>query len=217
MDTICIHTHDSIFRWGTTSRKVACSFSDEVTGFFNWPNHSSRTMFLGPIQPVTEMSTRNSPAGKRRPARNAHNITAICEPIDLKMWVPRRLTTSTACYMASFTFMDAIWRHLSPLFYLIVDTALVASYGTAATERDTDLILTDYTRSLSCYVSHECTDILSVWLFLINVINLVSSAVVTVKGLGMVPRKESVIDKSKYFTASYLRRLRKIRKIDTEK
>jgi hypothetical protein len=49
--------------------------------FFNWPNPSSRTMALGPTQPVTEMSTRNLPGGKGRPARKAGNLTAICEPI----------------------------------------------------------------------------------------------------------------------------------------
>jgi hypothetical protein len=66
--------------------------------------------------------------------------------------------------MGSLTFMDAIWRHLSPLLYLIADkdTELVASYDIAAIERDTDLILTDYTWSLSCYVSHDSTDNVSV-------------------------------------------------------
>jgi hypothetical protein len=55
----------------------------------------------GLIQPLTEMSTRNLPGGKGRPARKADNLTAICEPIVLKMWEPRRVTTlwaSTACY-----------------------------------------------------------------------------------------------------------------------
>jgi hypothetical protein len=32
-------------------------------------------------QPLTEMSTRNLPGGKRRPARKADNRTAIREPI----------------------------------------------------------------------------------------------------------------------------------------
>jgi hypothetical protein len=41
-----------------TSRKVAGSIADEVTGFFNWPNPSSRTIALGWSQPLTEMSTR---------------------------------------------------------------------------------------------------------------------------------------------------------------
>jgi hypothetical protein len=30
---------------------------------------------------LTEMSTRNLPGGKGRPARKADNLTAICEPI----------------------------------------------------------------------------------------------------------------------------------------
>jgi hypothetical protein len=51
-------------------------------GFLNWPNPSSRTMALGPTQPLTEMSTRNLPGagGGGRPARGADNLTAICEP-----------------------------------------------------------------------------------------------------------------------------------------
>jgi hypothetical protein len=65
----------------TTSRKVAGSIPDEVIGFFNWPNYFSRTMALGSIQPLTEMSTMNLPEGKGRPAREADNLTAICEPI----------------------------------------------------------------------------------------------------------------------------------------
>jgi hypothetical protein len=51
---------------------------DEVD-FFSLPNLSSRTMALGSTQPLTEMSTRNLPAGKKRPARRADNLAAICE------------------------------------------------------------------------------------------------------------------------------------------
>jgi hypothetical protein len=46
----------------------------------NGPNTSSRTMALGSTQPLTEMSTRNLPGGKGRPARKADNLTATCEP-----------------------------------------------------------------------------------------------------------------------------------------
>jgi hypothetical protein len=49
--------------------------------FFNLPNSSSRTMALGSSQPLTEMSTRNLPGGKKRPTRRADNLIAICEPI----------------------------------------------------------------------------------------------------------------------------------------
>jgi hypothetical protein len=48
--------------------------------FFNLPNSSSRTMALGSTQPLTEISTRNLPGGKKRPARKADNLAAICEP-----------------------------------------------------------------------------------------------------------------------------------------
>jgi hypothetical protein len=55
------------------------SIPDEVTGFFNWPDPSSRTMALGSTKPLTEMSTRIISGGKERPARKA-DLTAICEP-----------------------------------------------------------------------------------------------------------------------------------------
>jgi hypothetical protein len=53
---------------------------DEVD-FFNLPNPSGRTIVLGLTQPLTELSTRNLPSGKKRPARRADNLAAICEPI----------------------------------------------------------------------------------------------------------------------------------------
>jgi hypothetical protein len=59
---------------------VASSSPHEVD-FFNLPNPSSRTMALGSTQPLTEMSTKNLPGGKGRPARKADNFTAICETI----------------------------------------------------------------------------------------------------------------------------------------
>jgi hypothetical protein len=52
---------------------------DEVD-LFNLPNPSSHTMALGSTQPLREMSTRNFPGGKKRPARRADNLAAICEP-----------------------------------------------------------------------------------------------------------------------------------------
>jgi hypothetical protein len=84
--------------------------------FSNLPNPSSRTMALGSTQPLTEMSTRNLPGGKERPAHKVDNLTAICEPIVYKMWEPLRLTTvwaSTHCYRDSFTFFmrcDVIFK-----------------------------------------------------------------------------------------------------------
>jgi hypothetical protein len=58
--------------------KVAGSIPDEVIGFFNWANPSSRIMTLRSTQPLAEMSTRNLPWGKGRPARKADILTTIC-------------------------------------------------------------------------------------------------------------------------------------------
>jgi hypothetical protein len=68
---------------------------------------SSRTMALGSTQPLTEISTRNLPRGKRRPARKDDNFTAIYAQIVSEMWEPRRLTfiwASTASYEDGFSF-----------------------------------------------------------------------------------------------------------------
>jgi hypothetical protein len=82
-------------------------FESRCGGFFSYlPNISSRTMALGSTQPLIEMSPRNLPGAKGRPARKADNLTAICEPIVYKMWGPRRLTSLwafTACYRNNFT------------------------------------------------------------------------------------------------------------------
>jgi hypothetical protein len=48
--------------------------------FFNLSNPSSRTMAQGSIQPLTKMNTRNLHGGKKRPARRADNLSAVCEP-----------------------------------------------------------------------------------------------------------------------------------------
>jgi hypothetical protein len=53
----------SWLRYYATRRKVAGSGPDEVIGFSNWPNPSSRTMALWSTQPLTEMSTINLPGG----------------------------------------------------------------------------------------------------------------------------------------------------------
>jgi hypothetical protein len=52
----------------------------EEVDFFNIPNSSSRTVALRSTQPLTEMSTKNLPGGKKRPARRADNLASICEP-----------------------------------------------------------------------------------------------------------------------------------------
>jgi hypothetical protein len=56
--------------------------------FFNLPNPSSLNMALRFTQPLTEMSTRNPPGGNGQPAREAGNLTAICEPTVLNISQP---------------------------------------------------------------------------------------------------------------------------------
>jgi hypothetical protein len=60
---------------------------DEVD-FFNLPNASSHSIALGSTQPLTEMSTRNLPGGKKRPARRADEY--------VNMWEPQPLATLRA-------------------------------------------------------------------------------------------------------------------------
>jgi hypothetical protein len=48
------------------SVKAAVSIPDEVIGFFDLPNPSSRIVALLSTQPLTEMSNRNFPRGKGR-------------------------------------------------------------------------------------------------------------------------------------------------------
>jgi hypothetical protein len=68
------------FRHYATSRKVTGLSLDEVD-LFNLPNSSSRAMVLESTQPLTEISTRNLPGVKGRPARKADNLTAIYEQV----------------------------------------------------------------------------------------------------------------------------------------
>jgi hypothetical protein len=70
----------SWLRHYATSWNVAGSIPHEVIEFFNLPNPSSRNMALGSTQPLSELSTRILPGGTERPAREADNLTAICEP-----------------------------------------------------------------------------------------------------------------------------------------
>jgi hypothetical protein len=65
---LLIHSH--------VRRKIAHSIPNEVIGFFNRPNPFSRTMVLESTQPITEMSTRNFPEGKGRPAGRRVMLTA---------------------------------------------------------------------------------------------------------------------------------------------
>jgi hypothetical protein len=54
-------------------------FEYQMRWIFSLPNHSSRTMALVSTQPLTEMSYQEFSWRKKRPARRADNLAAVCE------------------------------------------------------------------------------------------------------------------------------------------
>ena len=67
-----------------TSRKVAGSIPNGVTGIFHWHNPSGRTMALGSTQPLTEMSTRNISWGVKAAGAEGWRPYRLHVPIVLK-------------------------------------------------------------------------------------------------------------------------------------
>jgi len=59
---ICV-THSTPWAHCATSRKVAGSIPDGVTGIFHGHNPFGSTMALGSTRPLTEMSARNISCG----------------------------------------------------------------------------------------------------------------------------------------------------------
>ena len=66
-----------IYKVPATSRKVAASIPDGVTGILHRHNPSGRTIALGLTKPLTEISTRNISWGKRWSVRRADNLTTF--------------------------------------------------------------------------------------------------------------------------------------------
>jgi hypothetical protein len=67
---------------------------NEVTGFFNSPNLSSRTMTLGSAQPLTEMSTRYLHTAKRRSARKADFDKIFASLMRRPPFTPRKIPST---------------------------------------------------------------------------------------------------------------------------
>jgi hypothetical protein len=78
--------HGSVVGSGTKlqARRSRLLFPMRSWYIFNWPKLSSRTMTLGSIQPLIDMSTRNFLAGKGRPTRKAHSIPSSINRLSMK-------------------------------------------------------------------------------------------------------------------------------------
>jgi hypothetical protein len=77
--------------------KVAGSITDEVTGFFNLPSPSSRTVAPGSIQPLNRNEYQESSWVKEWAARNAENLNS-----DLRAECLENVRASTVYYKDSF-------------------------------------------------------------------------------------------------------------------
>jgi hypothetical protein len=83
--------------------KVAGSIPDEVIGFFTLPNPSSRTMYLGSAQSLTEISI-SVKGGRRLRLRTAPpSLSRLCGSLDVSC--PHGLPPSTACYRDNLAFL----------------------------------------------------------------------------------------------------------------
>jgi len=82
----------SWLRHCATSRKVAGSIPDGVTGIFHWHIPSDRTMAFGSTQPLREKSTKNIYWGGQG-GRTLPRSCAEC----LKIWEPEPAGTLRAC------------------------------------------------------------------------------------------------------------------------
>ena len=89
------------------NRKVANSISDSFTGIFHWSNISGRTMALGSIQTLTEMSTRNISWGIKAVGAYSWQSYHLHVPIVSKSWSINLLEFSgpvIGLYRGCFTF-----------------------------------------------------------------------------------------------------------------
>jgi hypothetical protein len=131
--------------WGTrwrswlrhcaTSRKVAGSLPDGVTGIFHCHNPSG----LGLTQHLKEMSTRNISWGLRRPMRWADSRTSFMCRMSCKLgastsWNPHGL--SRDCFTFTFTKLQQILKAISRP--CLVSSRLVSSQHYTALECETE-------------------------------------------------------------------------------
>jgi hypothetical protein len=95
-----------------TSRKVVCSIHDDVFRIFRWNNTSGRTVALGVIQPVTEMSTRNiSWGGEGGRYVGLTTLPHSCADDCLEIWESQPPGTLRVC--------PRLYRNCFTLFLLV--------------------------------------------------------------------------------------------------
>jgi hypothetical protein len=70
-----------VSRYTVLSRSLENAKSKEVNGLFQLTKSFQPLYGPGVDSSLTEMSTKNLPGCKARPARKADNLSAICEPI----------------------------------------------------------------------------------------------------------------------------------------
>jgi hypothetical protein len=89
----------------STPNKITKYRPDGITGIFHWHNTSGRTMALGSIQPLTEMSARNISWG----CVGLTTLPPSCADC-LEIWEPQPPGTLKAC--------SGLWWDCFAFFYL---------------------------------------------------------------------------------------------------
>jgi hypothetical protein len=107
----------SLVRHYATSQKIMCLTSDKLIWIINWPNLSSCIMAIDSTHPLTEISIRNIPTVKGRPARKDDKLTAICK-LPLRRY-NNFLNCNILCIM--YNICNVILRRpMLILFYIIL-------------------------------------------------------------------------------------------------
>jgi hypothetical protein len=131
----------SWLRHYATSWKDAGSTPDGVIGIFHWHYPSGRTMALGLIQSLTEMSTRTISWGLRRPVRRADDLTTFMCRLSRNLgastsWNPQGLFRPVTGIASAFYLKVCYSLHKIinlPAFYICV---IVECYGSQDHEKN---------------------------------------------------------------------------------